>query len=492
MAQGSSIELLHRIPDHIWREPDQVIPDQNSAQCKNLPQTENIRLANAVEEEDVPPNGGYGWVCVFCVFWINAHTWGINSAYGVFLAYYLSTNSFPSATPLQYAFIGGLSMSQSLIVSPLVTLTTRLYTLKTTLIIGLILETAALLGASFATQVWQLFLSQGLCFGWGMGFLFIGSAGIVPQWFSSRRSLATGITSAGAGFGGLAYNLGTGALISKVGLSWTLRVLALCQLVANALCIVALRDRNKAVKPNQLAFDYRLFGKGHFLFLLGWGFFSELGYVVLLFSLPNYALSVGLSANQGAIVGALLNLGLGVGRPIVGYFSDSIGRLNMATAMTGLCGVFCLLIWTFAKSFGLLCFFALLAGAVCGTFWSTIVSVGAEIVGLKDLPSALSIAFMMMMFPTTFAEPIGLMLRRSHGNIYLDAQIFTGFSFIAAALCSWFIRSWKITDTNHKEVAKRRREDVGMSRTYLERETPTPWISYAYTMFRNLFIWMKV
>ena len=29
---------------------------------------------------DVPPNGGYGWVCVACSFWINAHTWGINSA----------------------------------------------------------------------------------------------------------------------------------------------------------------------------------------------------------------------------------------------------------------------------------------------------------------------------------------------------------------------------------------------------------------------------
>jgi hypothetical protein len=25
------------------------------------------------------PDGGYGWVCVACVFWINAHTWGINS-----------------------------------------------------------------------------------------------------------------------------------------------------------------------------------------------------------------------------------------------------------------------------------------------------------------------------------------------------------------------------------------------------------------------------
>lgn len=29
--------------------------------------------------EDVPPDGGYGWVCVVCVFLINAHTWGVNS-----------------------------------------------------------------------------------------------------------------------------------------------------------------------------------------------------------------------------------------------------------------------------------------------------------------------------------------------------------------------------------------------------------------------------
>lgn len=28
---------------------------------------------------DVPPNGGYGWVCVACCFLINAHTWGLNS-----------------------------------------------------------------------------------------------------------------------------------------------------------------------------------------------------------------------------------------------------------------------------------------------------------------------------------------------------------------------------------------------------------------------------
>ena len=33
-------------------------------------------------EADVLPDGGYGWVCVACNFWINAHTWGVNSVCG--------------------------------------------------------------------------------------------------------------------------------------------------------------------------------------------------------------------------------------------------------------------------------------------------------------------------------------------------------------------------------------------------------------------------
>lgn len=33
----------------------------------------------AYPELNPPPDGGYGWVCVVCVFLVNAHTWGINS-----------------------------------------------------------------------------------------------------------------------------------------------------------------------------------------------------------------------------------------------------------------------------------------------------------------------------------------------------------------------------------------------------------------------------
>lgn len=90
-------------------------------------------------------------VVVLAVFLINMHTWGMNSAYvrttenrqhnpgrlptqnktfvqevrldmpsprltlkpsqAVFLAYYLSSNTFPDATPRDFAFVGGLSIS---------------------------------------------------------------------------------------------------------------------------------------------------------------------------------------------------------------------------------------------------------------------------------------------------------------------------------------------------------------------------------------------
>ena len=63
-------------------------------------------------EVDEPPDGGYGWVCVACSFFINAHTWGINSSYGVFLSHYLANNYYLGATALDFAFVGGLSISQ--------------------------------------------------------------------------------------------------------------------------------------------------------------------------------------------------------------------------------------------------------------------------------------------------------------------------------------------------------------------------------------------
>ena len=197
------------------------------------------------------------------------------------------------------------------------------------------------------------------------------------------------------------YSLATNAMIQSLGIGWAFRILGIIAFSVNFLCAILMKDRNKAIGTSQLAFDYTLFKRPEFLLTLGWGFFSMLGYIVLLFSLPSYATSIGLSSKQGSVIGALLNLGQGLGRPCVGVFSDSAGRINIAGALTFLAGLFCLVIWIFAKGFGVLIFFALIVGTVSGTFWTTIAPVAAEVVGLKDLPSALSITWIVLVLPTT-------------------------------------------------------------------------------------------
>jgi hypothetical protein len=71
-------------------------------------------LTNVVSVEDVPPNGGYGWVCTACCLLMNANTWGVNAAWAIFLAHYLAHDTFEGGSPFAYGLIGGLSISQAL------------------------------------------------------------------------------------------------------------------------------------------------------------------------------------------------------------------------------------------------------------------------------------------------------------------------------------------------------------------------------------------
>ena len=147
-----------------------------------------------------------------------------------------------------------------------------------------------------------------------MGFLFAGSVGIIPQWFTTRRSFASAIGAAGSGLGGLIYSLAANAMIQRISLGWALRILGIVTGSVNFICAMLLRDRNKQIGTNQNAFQSSLFKRPEVLAVLMWGFFSMLGYVVLLFSLPNYGTSIGLTAAQGSTLAAILNLGQGLGQ----------------------------------------------------------------------------------------------------------------------------------------------------------------------------------
>jgi MFS family permease len=371
------------------------------------------------------------------------------------MAYYTSHSTTIQASHLQFALIGGLSISQALLTSPIVATVRKRVGLRLTMLLGTVLIFVSLLTSSFATASWHLFLSQGFCFGWGMGFLYISASAVLPSWFSSRRSLAAGIAAAGSGVGGLIYSIVTNSIIESLGVGWAYRILALCSLAANALSSFIIKEANGGSRgrsaAEQLAasedtrFNPRDFGRIEVILIVIWGFATELGYVILFYSLPSYADSIGLTSSQGAIANALLNLGLALGRPLIGYISDSFGRINIAGMMTLLCTVFCFALWIPTVSLAPLLVFSLLAGALCGTFWCTITPVLVEVVGIRRLASTFGVICFALVLPTTFAEVIAMQLvKYDSRHVFLDAQLFVGFMFLTGTLSVWFLRSWKV------------------------------------------------
>jgi predicted MFS family arabinose efflux permease len=308
-----------------------------------------------------------------------------------------------------------------MLIAPLVTILTRKFGTHVIMFIGMILQCAGFISASFATRIWQLHISQGVLIGMGIGFLYIPALPILSQWFVKRRSLANGISAAGSGVGGAAFTWGTEAIIQRWGISWALRITGIIALVAQFVAISVIRDRNQAIKPSQLGFDTKLLRRYEVILLLAWAFTSMFGYVVLLFSLSDFALSIGLSRAQATDIIGLLNVGTAVGRPFIGILGDRWSRVDTAGALTLLCGLSCFAFWIPATSYGLTVFFAILCGAILGVFWmvsvtrkvvngfsvrvltsvdsQTIGPLCVEVAGIKNLQSLLSLSWASVIIP---------------------------------------------------------------------------------------------
>lgn len=256
-----------------------------------------------------------------------------------------------------------------MLIAPFVTIITRRIGIHRVMITGLVFESGGFIAASFATRIWQLHISQRVLIGCGIGCLYIPSLPILSQWFIRRRSLANGISAAGSGVGGAAFAWGTEAIIGRFSISWALRITGTIVFVANLAAVAIIRDRNDTIQPYQLGFDTKLLRRYDVLLLLAWAFISMLGYIVLLFSLADFALSIGLSRARATDVIGLLNVGTAVGRPVIGIFSDRWSRIDTAGVLTMLCGLSCFVLWLPAVSFGLTVFFAILCGAIVGVFW---------------------------------------------------------------------------------------------------------------------------
>ncbi|ETS80842.1 hypothetical protein PFICI_08371 [Pestalotiopsis fici W106-1] len=394
--------------------------------------------ATAFAQENMPPpppDGGYGWFCVLAQFLINGFTWGVAASYSVYLAHYLSHDIFPEASSVDYAFIGGFNFAFALLSAPLATLLIRIGGARTPMLLGAILLPLGFASASFAIRVWHLYLSQGLCVGVGIGLIYIPATAIIPQWFDKKRSLANGISAAGSGIGGLSLCFSAQVMLDTVGLALTLRITAVIVFVVNLSATIVMRSRNREIKPDMHLLKLHLLSSYQVRLLLAWSVVIMFGYMTLMFSLSDYALAIGRSRQNSATVAAVLNLGAAIGRPLIGYLSDRMGRVVVAGSATFATGILVFALWLPTTEYGLLIPFALISGAILGIFWAAIGPLAADMVDLKELTALLTIVWLSVAAPSACAEAIALQLRHSDfgPRSYTYAQIFAGVSYVAAS-----------------------------------------------------------
>jgi Na+/melibiose symporter-like transporter len=196
--------------------------------------------------------------------------------------------------------------------------------------------------------------------------------------------------------------------------------------------------------------DYKVWFSMPLQFATLWCFLGNTGYTICLFSLSNYARSLGFSHDQATNVTVALSVAQAFGRPSMGYFSEKFGHVNF-TWMANL--YVCVLVfgwWLNIHNYASLVCFAIFLGFYVGISSVNVVALVADVSGIADFPSALSYTSMWMAVSSIIAEVIALNLRDysfegvPNRTPYFYCQTFVGCLYFVGLFALIPYRAWKV------------------------------------------------
>ncbi|SAL99686.1 hypothetical protein [Absidia glauca] len=341
-----------------------------------------------------------GWLVVLSTFLVNFSVFGYCFCWGNFQKLYLQPDVYGTETSaFKIAFVGtsasACMMSLGLFISPVIM---RLG-YRRTMCIGTVVAPLGLILASFATQLWHIYLSQGILFGLGATFVFSPSIGLPSQWFVKRRAFATGIAVSGSGIGGVCLSPMSQQLIEHLGYRNALRVLGatmfglLC--ISTALAMSRFKP-SPSGRPWYALVDRSLLGT-QFNLLFLFSLLVPFGYIAPFFLMPTYAASIGVDSTNGAALVSIMSATNAICRIVLGYLGDRFGRLNIMFFSTFLSA------------------YAILFGLSGGAFVSMIPSVTADIVGIANIQTGLGMSYAATTIGNLMGTPISGLLQTQYG-----------------------------------------------------------------------------
>ncbi|KAF5249512.1 hypothetical protein FANTH_5205 [Fusarium anthophilum] len=390
----------------------------NTMEMSSLSHSPLNTTGDTVRNEEEPPesatsaipDGGYGWTivasCFTLLFWINGYTtaWGVLQA-AIVQSPRLHTNI------RTITFVGSLYMACMVAFGLISVRLSREYGIRITSLVATIFFGSGLIITSFTLEhLAGLFCIAGLLVGLSTSLLYTATNTMPTQWFSRKLGTANGIVKAGGGVGATVLPLATQAMIDRVGLQWTFRILGASILVTGIPCAFLLTELRRGGTTSR--FDWSQLKSMPFLTLTMSGAVGVFALFVPPFFLPVFARSIGLSASTGAGLVAGFGASTAVGRLFGGWICDRMGAFNSLALAALINSVSMLAIWPVSSSLPPLFAFAIINGCANGSFF---VALPTAVAALAPGSAAASISLM-----TSFWTP-GYLMGAPLAGILIDA-----------------------------------------------------------------------
>ena len=264
----------------------------------------------------------------------------------------------------------------------------------------------SLLLTSQANSAWQLLISYGLLLSLGTGAIYAVVNSTASRWFDKKRGFVLGITTSGGGFGAIVMAPFATYLISNFGWRTAFIVMGLIAwLVISSMCLILKKEpgdmgllpdgvKSEAAQPGPQKKESKAQLTGlsvlqasrtsNFWFLgLIWLLLSLDVHLVFVHVVP-YAVDMGNSLMDAAIILALIGGTTIPGRLLVGRVSDTIGRKAPAIACAVLqVGALLWLMW--AQELWMLYVFAIAFGFLWGGLGVLTTALIGDVFGMRSI-----------------------------------------------------------------------------------------------------------
>jgi len=402
-------------------EPEMVGEDEPQQADSKIPLEPVVPL--------VPPDGGYGWVVVVASFVVHMLVLGNIYSFGVLFPVYIDVFD---ASQGSVAWVGSISACIMTGMGAYSGAWADEYGNGLMVAIGGVLCGVGFFLASFSTELWHLYLTQGVIAGVGYSLAFISGVSVVGQWFTEKRGLATGIAVAGSGLGQFAISLLTGMLLSSYGWRVALRVLAVLDVVGLVACSFALRRFMPCYKrSNESAMEF--FNDRNFRYLYASATLSTLGLFMPYTHLPKYAEEHGVSASDAILMLSIMGLASMIGRVVVGLLADIYGKLTMLQVCMGIGGV-STLCWMGCTTYPTIFVYGLIFGFFAGGVISLLPTVCAELYGIKKIGTVIGILYTGTAAGNLLGAPIGGFLFDATQEYYASIAVAGTFMVLGTGL----------------------------------------------------------